>query len=148
MCGADCCTYHRLIISKIFPKRGPLGKKAPKRLNVLLLKKPIVCKNLRRHWMNTHNTRTSQTTLRAAANPSVLMKTTKKSPSSWTRSRGPRSNFEIGGGGGGGTISDSILGGGGTRYFFLLNLFNFKNIGGGSTCPPCPPYSVVPAQSL
>ena len=51
--------------------------------------------------------------------------------------QGPRSNFEIGvGGGGGGTISDSIFGG--TRYFFFLNLYNFKNIGGG-TCPPAPP---------
>ena len=32
-------------------------------------------------------------------------------------------------GGGGGIISDSILGG--TRHFFLLTLYNFKNIGGG-----------------
>ena len=54
--------------------------------------------------------------------------------------QGPRSNFEIGGeplvtqywGGGGG-------GGGGTRHFFLLFLYNFRNIGGGGTCPPCPP---------
>ena len=47
---------------------------------------------------------------------------------------------------GGGTISDSILGG--TRHFFLLNLYNFKNIG-GVTCPsPLPPYSAVPAQGL
>ena len=43
--------------------------------------------------------------------------------------------------GGGGTISDSILGKG-TKHFFLLILYNFKNIGGG-TCPP-PPYSAVP----
>ena len=34
--------------------------------------------------------------------------------------------------GGGGTISDSILGGG-TKHFFLLILYNFKNIGGGGT---------------
>ena len=27
---------------------------------------------------------------------------------------------------------------GNTRHFFLLTLFNFKNIGGGSTCPPAP----------
>ena len=38
---------------------------------------------------------------------------------------------------GGGTISDSILGG--HKTLFLLNLYNFKNIGGGGTCPPCPP---------
>ena len=38
---------------------------------------------------------------------------------------------------GGGTISDSILGS--TRHFFLLNLYNFKNIGGArSPCPPTP----------
>ena len=29
-------------------------------------------------------------------------------------------------------------GGGGTRHFFLITLYNFKNIGGG-TCPPAPP---------
>ena len=44
------------------------------------------------------------------------------------------------GGGGGGVegehISDSILGGG-TRYFFLLILYNFRNIGGH--VPPSPP---------
>ena len=35
---------------------------------------------------------------------------------------------------------------GGTRHFFLLNLNNFKNIGGRGTCSPYPPppYSVVP----
>ena len=38
--------------------------------------------------------------------------------------------LRLGGGGGGGTISDSILRGGGTINFFLLNLYNFKNIGG------------------
>ena len=43
--------------------------------------------------------------------------------------------------GGGGTISDSILGG--TRHFFLLTLYNFKNIGGKGTCSPAP-YSAVP----
>ena len=46
---------------------------------------------------------------------------------------------------GGGTISDSILGG--TRHFFLLNLYNFKNIGGGGTChSPLPPYSAGPCS--
>ena len=35
-------------------------------------------------------------------------------------------------GGGGGTISDLILGGGGAGHIFLLNLYNFKNIGGGA----------------
>ena len=56
--------------------------------------------------------------------------------------QGPRSNFEIGrvrgGGGGGGTDSDSILGGG-TRHFFLLTLYNFKNIGGHVLHRPPPP---------
>ena len=28
--------------------------------------------------------------------------------------------------------------GGGTQHFFLLNLYNFKNIGGGGMCPPAP----------
>ena len=49
--------------------------------------------------------------------------------------QGPQSNFEIWGGGGG--ISDSILGG--TRQFFLLNLYNFKNIGGARAPPAHPP---------
>ena len=45
----------------------------------------------------------------------------------------------------GGTISDSILGGGGTRHFFLLILYNFKNIrGGGRSAPRSPAYSAVP----
>ena len=48
-------------------------------------------------------------------------------------------------GGGGGTISDSILGGWGIRHFFLLNLYNFKNIGGGGTYPPALPYSAFPS---
>ena len=50
MCGADCWTDHRLIISKmkirIFPKRRPQGKPAPKRLNILQLKKHSVCEEL------------------------------------------------------------------------------------------------------
>ena len=55
--------------------------------------------------------------------------------------QGPPSNFEIGG------ASLVTQYWGGTRYFFLLALYNFKNIGrgggvGGSTCPP--PYSAVP----
>ena len=41
MCGAECWTDHRLIITKlnirIQPKRRPQGKKAPKRLNVAKL---------------------------------------------------------------------------------------------------------------
>ena len=49
----------------------------------------------------------------------------------------PRSNFEIGGGGGEDTISASILGGGGTKHFYLLILYNSKNIGGARA--PCPP---------
>ena len=54
--------------------------------------------------------------------------------------QGPRSNFEIGGGGKGSTNTDSILGGG-TKHFFLLILYNFKNIGGGM-----PPNSMVPVN--
>ena len=39
------------------------------------------------------------------------------------------------GGGGGGTISASILGG--TRHFFLLTLYSFKTIGGGTCSKQC-----------
>ena len=50
MCGADCWTDHRLIISKmnirILPKRRPQGKPAPKRLNVGSLKKQAVSTEL------------------------------------------------------------------------------------------------------
>ena len=49
---------------------------------------------------------------------------------SWTQ--GPRSNFEIGGG-----MTEYW---GGTVYFFLLTLYNFKNIGGGGArAPPALP---------
>ena len=53
--------------------------------------------------------------------------------------QGPRSNFEIGGGGENHYWLNN--GGGSTRYFFLLNLYSFKNIGGGGlgTCPPALP---------
>ena len=44
----------------------------------------------------------------------------------WTFDRDRGATLRLGGG----TISDSILGG--TRHFFLLNLYNFKNIGGVS----------------
>eukprot|EP00914_Ancora_sagittata_P021793 GHVO01043304.1.p3 GENE.GHVO01043304.1~~GHVO01043304.1.p3 ORF type:complete len:100 (-),score=4.55 GHVO01043304.1:301-600(-) len=41
MCGADCWTDHRLIVSKILfripPRRRPQGKKPPKRLNAAKL---------------------------------------------------------------------------------------------------------------
>ena len=37
--------------------------------------------------------------------------------------------------------------GGCTRHFFLLTLYNFKNIGGGGTFHTCPPYSAVPEVS-
>ncbi|RUS68915.1 hypothetical protein EGW08_023323 [Elysia chlorotica] len=50
MCGADCWTDHRLIISKmkirILPKRRPQGKLSPKRLNILQLKKRSVREEL------------------------------------------------------------------------------------------------------
>ena len=46
MFGAECWTDHRLIILKInisiLPKRRPQGKPAPKRLNVVSLKKQAV----------------------------------------------------------------------------------------------------------
>lgn len=42
MCGAECWTDHRLIVSKlnicVQPKRRPQGKKAPKRINITKLK--------------------------------------------------------------------------------------------------------------
>ena len=42
MCGADCWTVHRLVVSKlnllIQPARRPQGKKVPKRLDVSKLK--------------------------------------------------------------------------------------------------------------
>ena len=51
----------------------------------------------------------------------------------------------------GATISVSILGGGeGIKHFFLLILYNFKNIGGGgggTRAPSPPPYSAVPDLS-
>ena len=50
--------------------------------------------------------------------------------------QGPRSNFEIEGGGGGG----------GKIHFFLLTLYNFKNIGDAYAPSPCPPYSTVPVN--
>ena len=34
MCGANCWTDHRLVVSKFQPARCPQGKKAPKRLDV------------------------------------------------------------------------------------------------------------------
>ncbi|KAK3757654.1 hypothetical protein RRG08_000166 [Elysia crispata] len=43
MCGADCWTDHRLIVSKlklrILPMRRPQGQKTAKRLNVSKMKK-------------------------------------------------------------------------------------------------------------
>ena len=42
MCGAECCTDHRLLVSKltlrIQPQRRPQGKKCIKRLNVTKLR--------------------------------------------------------------------------------------------------------------
>ena len=54
----------------------------------------------------------------------------------WTLDRNRGATLKLGGGGEG-TISDSIFGG--TRHFFLLNLYNFINIGGGGGhVHPCP----------
>ena len=51
MCAAECWTNHRLIISKIniriLPKRRSQGKPAPKRLNVVSLKKQAVSTELK-----------------------------------------------------------------------------------------------------
>ena len=51
MCGAECWTDHRLIISKlnirILPKRRPQGKPAHKRLNVVSLNKQAVSTELK-----------------------------------------------------------------------------------------------------
>ena len=45
------------------------------------------------------------------------------------------------------TVSDSKLGGGATIHFYLLTLYNFKNIWGGGHVPPHPPpCSAVPEK--
>ena len=51
--------------------------------------------------------------------------------------QGPRSNFEIGGA----PLVTRYWGGGvgGTKHFFLLILYNFRNIGGGGARAPPPP---------
>ena len=49
MCGAECWTDHRLVVSKVKlrvqPKRRPQGMKAPKRLNISKLKIPDIQKS-------------------------------------------------------------------------------------------------------
>ena len=49
MCGAECWTDHRLVVSKfklrVQPKRRPQGMKAPKRLNISKLKTPDIKKS-------------------------------------------------------------------------------------------------------
>ena len=56
MCGADCWTDHRLIISKmsmhIQPKRRPQGKKSAKRLNVAKLKSTMVANSFSKELDN------------------------------------------------------------------------------------------------
>ena len=47
--------------------------------------------------------------------------------------QGPWSNFEIGGGA---PLVTQF--GRGTRHFFLVNLYNFQNIGGGGGATPRP----------
>ena len=59
--------------------------------------------------------------------------------------QGRRSNFEIGGA----PLVTQYWGEGGTRHFFLLILYNFKNIEGGHVPPPPPPpHSVVPDTTV
>ncbi|KAJ8262630.1 hypothetical protein GJAV_G00168550 [Gymnothorax javanicus] len=52
MCGADCWTDHRLIISKlklhIQPRRRPQGQKTAKRLNVSKLKSKEIAEDFAR----------------------------------------------------------------------------------------------------
>ena len=59
MCSADCWTDHRLIVTKlnirVQPKRRPLGKKAPKRLNITQLKTPIPNSVLWTSWKYVWN---------------------------------------------------------------------------------------------
>ena len=57
------------------------------------------------------------------------------------RDHGATVRLGRGGGGWGAPVVTKCLGGGGggTRHFFFLNLYNFKNIGGGGMCPPCTP---------
>ena len=54
MCGAECWTDHRLIISKfnlhVQPKRRPQGIKPPKRLNISNLKVPNTKQSLLTPW--------------------------------------------------------------------------------------------------
>ena len=57
---------------------------------------------------------------------------------SLTKTQGSR------GGGGGGAPLVTQYWGGGTKHFYLLNLYNFKNIGGHVPPLPPPPYSAVP----
>ena len=56
MCGADCWTDHRLIISKmnlqIQPKRRPQGQKVKKRLNVTKLQDPEKARDFQEHMHN------------------------------------------------------------------------------------------------
>ena len=74
-------------------------------------------------------------------------KTPPKTKAFYHKMQGPRRNFEIGRGGGGASLVTQYRGG--TSHFFLLILYNFKNIWGGGACaqpppPPPHPYSAVP----
>ena len=63
MCGAECWTDHRLIVSKlklrVQPKRRPQGMKAPKRLNISKLKAP----DIKQSFVNTLEARLESTLL-------------------------------------------------------------------------------------
>ena len=63
MCGAECWTDHRLIVSKlnlrVQPKRRPQGEKAPKRLNISKLK----VSDIRQYFADTLEQRLDSTVL-------------------------------------------------------------------------------------
>ncbi|XP_063598196.1 craniofacial development protein 2-like [Penaeus indicus] len=65
MCGAECWTDHRLLISKlnirIQPPRRPQGKKVPKRLNISKLKSDHIKQSLAEEIENRLNPQTSCT---------------------------------------------------------------------------------------
>ena len=69
MCGANCWTDHRLIVTKlnirVQPKRRPQGKKAPKRLNITQLNNTKQCfVDILEVRLDSHNVEADWATLR------------------------------------------------------------------------------------